>query len=143
MHIIQGWTNYPCSNLLSCSIPEIFFFQVVASWFGFFTWVERIYGSFVLCRLWWRAYTERYFIVIHDAIICWMDNIHYAKYWCHLFTYTVTKALKSNKEFRDDKMGTPEENDAFVERYMPRIFIAINKLCEFVIENKWVIIIFL
>ena len=50
--------------------------------------------------------------------------------------YTITKALKSNKEFRDDKMGTPEENDAFVERYMPRIFIAINKLCEFVIENK-------
>ena len=73
MHINQGWTN---SNLLSCSIPEIFFFQVVASWFGFFTWVERIHGSFVLCRLWWRAYTGRYFIVIYDAIICWMDNIY-------------------------------------------------------------------
>ena len=47
----SGLNKYPCSNLLSCSIPEIFFFQVVASWFGFFTWVERIYGSFVLCRL--------------------------------------------------------------------------------------------
>ena len=50
--------------------------------------------------------------------------------------YTITKALRTSKEFRDDKMDTPQENDAFVNRYMPRIFIAINKLCEFVNENK-------
>lgn len=53
-----------------------------------------------------------------------------------LFMYTITKALRTSKEFRDDKMDTPQENDAFVKRYMPRIFIAINKLCEFVNENK-------
>ena len=56
--------------------------------------------------------------------------------YIHNFMYTITKALRTSKEFRDDQMDTPQENDAFVKRYMPRIFIAINKLCEFVNENK-------
>ena len=46
------------------------------------------------------------------------------------------KALTEETDIYRRVKVTPEENEQFVRKFMPRIVLAISKLCEFVEENK-------
>ena len=60
-------------------------------------------------------------------------------YTTNFFCYNISflnEGLTESIELYRDNNFTPEDNAIFVQRFMPRLVVAIGRLCEFVEENK-------
>ena len=53
-----------------------------------------------------------------------------------IFLLALNEALTESTELYRNKDFTPEDNALFVQRFMPRLVVAIGRLCDFVNENK-------